>query len=376
MPDISEEDYLAVVDLIGEAALDASAWLPLLRRLASLTSCVAGGLTVENPSSGEGGPLAYFGFDAGHVEKTFAYYLPQNPLFSIAPRLQPGIIVTNGMVVPTSEFRRSEFYDGWARPQGLCSPITLVLHRQGPAYCPLTLVRRDGAGEAEAKDLALLERLSAQLQRAFRTSRQLAAQQQCGAALNEALDHLASAVVLLDANGRLTYANPAAERLAETHRAVVLTRHRTLAACGRQADAALQTAIRAVLAAPGRRVLDVPISQPSGRPLCATVMALSHSVADGLMGAPAALIMIREPDAFSHCAAAERAARIYGLTPAETRLLATILDGRGLGAAAIRLGIGRATAQTQLNGIFGKTGARRQGEVIGLVLSLASRRTG
>ncbi|MBP1151254.1 hypothetical protein [Methylocaldum sp. RMAD-M] len=109
---VSEADYLDVLDLIQGAALEPAAWEKVLRRLARLTNCIAGGLTIEDCRTREGKPLVYFGFDKNHVEKTFAYYLPMNPLFEIAPQMQPGFVVTNGDVVPVKEFRRTEFYDG------------------------------------------------------------------------------------------------------------------------------------------------------------------------------------------------------------------------------------------------------------------------
>src|ERR1700686_510632 len=65
---VSEAEYLASLDLIHEAALKPTAWGKVLRQLAKLTNCTAGGLTVENPQTGEGAPLVYFGFDENHVE--------------------------------------------------------------------------------------------------------------------------------------------------------------------------------------------------------------------------------------------------------------------------------------------------------------------
>jgi hypothetical protein len=160
---VVEEDFLAVLELIHRAALRPIGWDDVLRRLASLTGCVAGGLTVERPATRQGVPLTYFGFDPGHVERTFDHYLPLNPLFQIEPQMQRGFVVANEDVVAPNAFRRSEFYNGWARPQGLCSPITVVIHRTSSFYVPLTLVRPDGAGEVTSDGRALLSRLAPHL---------------------------------------------------------------------------------------------------------------------------------------------------------------------------------------------------------------------
>jgi DNA-binding CsgD family transcriptional regulator len=57
-----------------------------------------------------------------------------------------------------------------------------------------------------------------------------------------------------------------------------------------------------------------------------------------------------------------------GLTPAEVRFTREILKGDGLQAAADRLGISVTTARTHLAHVFGKTGARRQAELVRLIL--------
>lgn len=210
---VSEGDYLNILDLIHEAAVEPAAWKSVLRRLAHMTNCIAGGLTIEDSRTREGMPLVYFGFDENHVAKTFAHYLPMNPLFEIAPRMTPGYVVGNGDVVPVKDFRRTEFYDGWARPQGLCCPVTVVLHRQGDVYCPLTLVRADGAGDVTDDERSLLTRLASQLVRAMWVSMQLDSLRHQRSAMEAVLAQMAMAVMLLGRNRRVVFSNVAAERL-------------------------------------------------------------------------------------------------------------------------------------------------------------------
>ncbi|HTV32394.1 MAG TPA: hypothetical protein VME69_04720 [Methylocella sp.] len=54
----------------------------------------------------------------------------------------------------------------------------------------------------------------------------------------------------------------------------------------------------------------------------------------------------------------------FGLTGAETRVLAEIIGGAGLLAAATKLKITETTARTHLNRIFAKTRTHRQAELI------------
>lgn len=366
---VSEADYLDVLDLIQEAALEPSAWEKVLRRLASLTNCIAGGLTVENSRTREGMPLVYFGFDDDHVAKTFAHYLPMNPLFEIAPRMQPGFIVTNGDVMPVDEFRRTEFYDGWARPQGLCCPVTVVLHRQDDVYCPLTLVRADGAGDATDDERTLLERLAPQLVRALRVGMQLDLMRHQRSAMEAVLAHMAIAVLLLDKSQHVVLANAAAEALLASDKTLTTTKG-TLTARDSRSNRELQKAILEVVTGKSDSGAEIRIDREHGRPLLATVLPLAaeNPFIKALMTGACCAVFISDLD--SAQASRSRAfARSYGLTPAESRLLDSILSGLGLAQAAEQIGVSLATARTHLQRIFDKTETSRQGELIHLVMS-------
>lgn len=370
MPRITRKDYLDVVEIACEAALEPAMWDPLLRRLAGLTGCVAGGLTYEDPSVGQGHPLVFFGFDPDHVERTFDHYLPMNPLFGICERMRPGYVVTNEMVVAPSEFRASEFYDGWARPQGLCSPLTLVLHRDGAAYSPLTLVRPDGADGASDEHCALMSKLAPHLIRAFRTGLRLEQLKADAESLERSLSHLDVAVMLLDATGRVVFQNAAAEELIVGSGAFRVAMDGRLGATHAQSNADLHAAVRRTVRDDEGFAAELKIERRDGRPLSATVHALSVGQRAMPVMRPAThMLIVRDVDRANGEAAAARTARLYELTLAEERVLAALMSGAGLTRAAEQIGVSRATAHSHLKAIFDKTETRRQGELIALALS-------
>jgi DNA-binding CsgD family transcriptional regulator len=366
--DLSEADYFALLDLIQEAALEPATWEKVLRRLASLTDCVAGGLILENPHTGGGTPIVCFGFDDNHVEKTFACYLPMNPFFKIAPQMKSSFIVTNGDVVPTDEFQRTEFYDGWARPQNLCSPLTLVLYREDSVYCP-TLVRPDGTGEATDHDRALLKRLSPHLIRAMRVSMQVESVRRRNFAMEAMLARIAIGVLVLDRRMRVVFANPAGEELLASGTALTTIRG-ALAARASRSNQQLQKAILEVVGQKLAARAEIGIEREQGRPLLATVLPIAPETAfmQFLEDAGCCVVFVSDPDSVQP-SRSSAFARIYGLTPAETRLLDSILSGAGLTQAAEEMGISLATARTHLTHVFSKTGTRRQGELINLVMT-------
>lgn len=367
---VSEADYIEMLDLIQEAALEPAAWERVLRQLAKQTNCIAGGLTIENPRTGEGMPLVYFGFDKNHVEKTFAYYLPMNPLFKIAPLMQPGFIVTNGDVIPTDVFRRTEFYDGWARPQRLCSPLTLVLYRGQSVYCPLTLVRPDGTGEATDDDRALLKRLAPHLIRAMRVTMQLDQLRNNRFAMEQSLARIATAVLLLDRQKHVVFANPAAERLLASGTALATVRG-TLAARGSPSDHELQKAILAAIRQEPGTGAEIRVEREQGRPLLLTVIpvATDSLFASLLEDAVCCAVFVNDPDSVQ-ASRRNAVARAYDLTPAEAEVAIRVLEGHGLKSVADALHVTLSTVRIHLQRVFEKTGTHRQAELVRLLMEL------
>lgn len=83
-------------------------------------------------------------------------------------------------------------------------------------------------------------------------------------------------------------------------------------------------------------------------------------------GGPELVLLLRGP--VRDCAPSQsRLMEMFGVTPAEAKLVAHLVDGLTLTAAAEALGISRNTARGQLALVFGKTGVNRQNHLIKLV---------
>lgn len=59
----------------------------------------------------------------------------------------------------------------------------------------------------------------------------------------------------------------------------------------------------------------------------------------------------------------------FGLSPRQTKLTALLLSGRSIKEAADALGITEGSARQYLKGIFRKTGARRQADLVRIVFN-------
>ena len=358
---VREMDYVRMLEIVSEAILDPSKWIELLRLLARVTGCIGGGLTLEDPYGGVGQPIDYFGFDEDHVAKTWHHYLPQNPLFAIAPRLNTGFVVTNGMVVPETAFKKTEFYDGWARPQGICSPATVVLHRSGPIFIPLTLIRPDGHGDMDDEGLDLLRRLAPALTRAFAITMRLERFKNREAAFQEAMSHLAFAVILTDADDHVVFANGVAEDLLREGDVFTVRRNRLLALHGATADFDA-----AIAGAPAQFVA----RHPDGRSLFCIVLPLKQTTPFAVDEPAATRMIIVGPQKIDHAFAGDALSAAYGLTPAEQAVLNSLLHGEEPAATAATLGVNVTTVRAHLLRIFAKTGIHRQSELMRLAWSM------
>ncbi|MEZ5355078.1 MAG: hypothetical protein R2762_20775 [Bryobacteraceae bacterium] len=93
----------------------------------------------------------------------------------------------------------------------------------------------------------------------------------------------------------------------------------------------------------------------------------------GLADSPAVAVFVTDPESSTDADAA-LLSRLYGLTPAESRLAGELLEGRDLRAAAEELGVSYHTARAQSKSIFGKTGTRGQTDLLRLLLKLPAAR--
>ena len=152
-------------------------------------------------------------------------------------------------------------------------------------------------------------------------------------------------VILIDGDRRVIDASRAAEALLDEATAIERNFGRLAAPC--QCDMARIE--RAMTEARWRGIASMRLDRDAFE---ADIVRMN-----GILAKPGFLVIARQRKGTDR---AERAARCYGLTPAENRLLSCLLEGLELKDAAFRLGVARTTARTHLQRIFDKTGVRRQ----------------
>jgi len=186
-----------------------------------------------------------------------------------------------------------------------------------------------------------------------------------------ALDHIATAVFVVDGIGHVLHMNQAGTVLVAEKDGFTLDGNQACRGAQPGETQALIEAIRRQAAA-GRTedaVTAVSLSRPSMRhPLLVVVTPLSPEREAGDAGQASVVLFVTDPDRPA-ALDPEVVGRLYGLTGAESRLACALATGRDLGDAARALHITPESARTYLKRIFVKTDTRRQAELVRLILA-------
>ncbi|HEX2886206.1 helix-turn-helix transcriptional regulator [Vineibacter terrae] len=369
----SAHGLMNIVGLIHDAALEPPLWRNVLLCLMRRLGGIAGGMWLNDPVAATAVPIAHTGLDPSYTDRYSQHYLHVDPVFRIKSGLPVGGIVSTSMLMRHDAFVRTEFYNDWFRPQGFHEAIGAPVHRQAARFTWLSIVRPKGKAAPAPGDMAVLAGLVPHIVRALNVTQRLDMLADRQHALRDALAAAVHAVVLVDRQCRLVFANAAGEALLGPRQPLTVRQGR-LKARDLAVDAALQAALARVLPqARGHEhgVVELSVPRRGRRPLLLSVLSGCARGGDhrDLDQRVAAMIIAADPEV-RPWSRLEGVIATYGLTPAEGRVLDAVLDGGGLDRAADRLGIGRATVKTHLNRILAKTGAARQNELVQLVAAM------
>jgi DNA-binding CsgD family transcriptional regulator len=190
-------------------------------------------------------------------------------------------------------------------------------------------------------------------------------------ALEETLDRIQTAIVLVDSAGRVLLLNKSATTLFQSQPYIRLTanglrvsrtpEHQQLGLLIRNAT---QTGL-SITASPGGAM---SISRSSfQRPFQVLVSPLKTETV--LLGGavPTAIVFISDPER-SPLMPAQWLRSLYGLTPGESRLAQLLARGCDLKESSEQLRVRQSTVRSQLKSIFAKTETNRQSELVRLLL--------
>jgi DNA-binding CsgD family transcriptional regulator/PAS domain-containing protein len=330
-----------------------------------------GGKPVESVSAGHGGA-------AGAPMDDYARYWVRHDPWVGAAALQPPGVHDMARLVPPEVLRRSRIWNEWGRPnEAAFYAVGATLMRDPGHWGGVAFHRRETEPPFSDAETGLLRTLFPHLRRAFAAEAQLGpARTASGAMLRAGLDALPDGVALLDAEGRLVFANAALRDMTAQQDGLTLGPE-GLAAPDPPTRLALRRAVTAALAAAQGRVgllpsagsLALPRASGGAPWMVRALPVLPRAEANLLDGCRGAMLLIADGEKRGRPMPA-LLSRLFGLTPAEASLAAALAAGRSLDEHAQRRGVSRETVRSQLAAVRRKTGCRRQTDLVALFARL------
>jgi DNA-binding CsgD family transcriptional regulator len=188
----------------------------------------------------------------------------------------------------------------------------------------------------------------------------------------EALDLLHIGLMVCSESAELLIANQTADQILRRRDGLELDADGTLSATDGE-SAALKDLVKSVgKASRGRQISSRDSAfavrrGPEKRPLTLFVRPVTTKTDTPVPNEAAVLVMILDSGSPIETTEAELR-QLYGLTATEARLANHLMEGLALEDCCEAMGIRRTTARMHLRNIFAKTGVRRQGELVALLL--------
>jgi DNA-binding CsgD family transcriptional regulator/PAS domain-containing protein len=371
---VKEEDLSNLIASVYDVALNPTDWPRLAQQFARAFATESCAIFQLNLAEGSAGILGITNnFDAKAITDYETYYHQKDLVAIRMARSGADRAMLSTDVVKEAEFLNSEIFVDFARPMrlGFFWAVGGTVEVEQRVRGAIGIHRTRDAGAFQEEDKRRLAMLLPHLSRAMLLGRRLRGLTQNNRIVLDAVEKLAVGMIAVDAQSTLLFANPTAERLLHAGLGLMCRQGR-LGVTDPTKDGELRRLIqKAGLAAFGRSseaggVLVLP--RAVGRPLSLLVCPLApHALTTGLPVA-AALLIFGDPDA-SPSTSTQALMGFYGLTHAEARLMAALVDGESLEDYADRRQISINTARTQSKQIFAKTGQGRQADLIREVLT-------
>ena len=372
------EESKQLSDLISDiydVALDQSLWPDVLAKICAFVGGCGANLFSHDVASRSAAVHVQWGNDPHYQQLYLEEYIKLNPLVPSLTFYDVGVVFSQSDLVSYEEFEETRFYKEWVRPQGIVDVIGANLEKSATASAMLAIRRGTCHGRIDDKARRRMTLVVPHIRRAVLIGNILDSHKAEAATLTVTLKGLSDAVFLVDARGSIIFVNAAGEALLEDGK-ILRGPRGILAAVDAKANLSLQEAFAAAGsgdAAVGVKGIAVPLPFPGDERWLAHVLPLSAGARkqSGSLPGAAAAVFVRAAS-LGTPTALETTAKLYKLTATEVRVLQAVVEVGGAPAIASALGISETTVKTHLQNLFGKTGARRQADLVKLLAAAAS----
>ena len=354
---------------IYEGVLEKPPWKTLLKYLEDFMQVPSATMVMRRPRLSDPGLTMYLYSDSdmgaledfrtrAHIDSPFAE-LPEKKVFTLYDRVTP------------SELKTLEFHE-YLNAYNVSDLIGFdVYDEQSHIRLRLRLVRIGDAPAFSREDRTRLESIVPLMSKALKLYSAYTHNSFIEELYEELLGSMDIASVILNAKLEVLSANNQAKQILTSEDGVFLRRNSLR--CSQSSDQQkLEAACHELMGIPrgderARHTRSISIDRTSSDTKWDVHIRIveKQDVVFG-EGGPELILLLRGP--VRDCVPSQsRLIEKFRVTPAEAKLIAHLVDGLTLTAAAGGLGVSRNTARAQLSSIFTKTGVNRQNQLVKLV---------
>jgi DNA-binding CsgD family transcriptional regulator len=364
---ISNAQLTTLIGSIYDAAEDPGMWSQFLAKLSGVTNGSCAMVMMHEPKTPKHTIASSWGLDPKAL-RLYQERYGELDVWARLGRAKPtGYVCASESLSPICELTRTEFYNDFTRPYDVKHGMFGIVANRSDSLANVSVFRSAAAGPFSHPELEVLRLITPHVQRASAIHSRLADLQSRALGFENAIDMMQCGVILINKKGTVLTMNRSANRHVSAAKGLRVHVGRLCAVQALESerltaliDGAVKTTSGEGHSAGGTMV----VSRPVGRPLSLTVAPLRVARRPE---EPAAVIFITDPDERTELPG-DLLQRGYGLTRAECRLTLLLVEGKSLDEVAAQARVSVLTLRSQLKSVFAKTGVKRQGELILLLL--------
>ncbi len=370
------EDVQQLLGALYAAPLQPEMWHVFLRQVSEASDVTKAALISHDLVVGDHRMLATVGATVAESVPLYESHYCEFDEWTarFARQARPRRFVQGEELWPEASLRTSVFFNEFLKPFDVCQMAAFAAIGGQGKFETLSVYRGPTEQPFDTDSLALLQMLVPHLETALSTRRRLAQLETRVADLENALNQLPVALVLLDSTGKCVLVNEAAKAILDQRNGLYMERSMLFAKNVTESNRLREALGRSISLAEGKAISGasaVTISRLDRKPL--SIVAAPFNSGTNAVGHATVIVFINDPEQKA-ALPSEVLRMLFGLTTSEARLAVTLLEGSSLSEAALIHEVGQETVRTQVKSIFQKTGTKRQGDLIRLLAGLTGPR--
>jgi DNA-binding CsgD family transcriptional regulator/PAS domain-containing protein len=362
------DDFLATIEAVHAAGLDASLWPKALAAVAATLGGSAAMFEVFDKRAACHREWYGSGVPPAAEIAYFEHYIADNPRWLFMPRQRTGDISWDYQFIDELGMNEAPFYAELLAQMDLRYFLSGVLVATTEDYACISVQRSCSLGHVQRDEIGLMGRLLPHVQQAFDVARRLNGASEASKSFERAFDWIADGVAFVSAAGTVVYSNEALQAIVRRND-IVRLRKGAIEFLAVDARARFDKALDAVRRQrageqPVPTLTDFPVRRGADAPpYLVSVRPLARSSRESQTARAEAILFIRDPLKRGR-AAGQMLREIFGLTEAETSVTLALQSGIPLEQYARSNKVSLNTVYTHLRRVREKTGCHSIADLV------------